>query len=249
MLHGCGQDAERFARSTRMHRLAAVDRFLVLYPEQERLANPQGCWNWFEMRSGRALSEAASIIAAIDQACTVHGADPTRVAIAGLSAGASMAALLAACYPQRFKAVAMHSGVGPGAAYSTATALSAMHGRRSPGPLPKTEGAEPPPPLLVIQGTADHIVNAANAHAAAQQWAEAWDAEATEPRTLQRGARYLMTQTDFKHDGRVVVSLCEVEGLGHAWSGGATGQSFSEPKGPGASRLIWAFAQRQFRRG
>ena len=54
MLHGCGQDAKSFAISTRMNRIAARQRFAVLYPEQDRLANAQGCWNWFDTRSGRA---------------------------------------------------------------------------------------------------------------------------------------------------------------------------------------------------
>jgi poly(3-hydroxybutyrate) depolymerase len=54
MLHGCGQDAKTFAASTRMNVVAARERFLVLYPEQDRLSNANGCWNWFETRSGRA---------------------------------------------------------------------------------------------------------------------------------------------------------------------------------------------------
>ena len=37
MLHGCGQDANSFAASTRMNRIAMRERFLVLYPEQDRL--------------------------------------------------------------------------------------------------------------------------------------------------------------------------------------------------------------------
>ena len=45
MLHGCGQDANTFAASTRMNRVAMRERFLVLYPEQDRLANAHGCWN------------------------------------------------------------------------------------------------------------------------------------------------------------------------------------------------------------
>jgi poly(3-hydroxybutyrate) depolymerase len=48
MLHGCGQDAKSFANSTRMNAVAARERFLVLYPEQDRLSNAQGCWNWFD---------------------------------------------------------------------------------------------------------------------------------------------------------------------------------------------------------
>jgi poly(3-hydroxybutyrate) depolymerase len=46
MLHGCGQDAQGFAASTRMNLLAVRRRFLVLYPEQDRLSNGQRCWNW-----------------------------------------------------------------------------------------------------------------------------------------------------------------------------------------------------------
>ena len=245
MLHGCGTDAAGFARSTRLHRLAATAGFLVLYPEQDRLANAQGCWNWFETRSGRAFSEAASIVGAIEQVCTRHGADPARVAVAGLSAGASMAALLATRYPQRFKAIAMHSGIAPGAAHSSATALGAMQGRRKPTPLPVTAAGLPP--LLVIQGTADPIVRAGNGRAAAQLWADAMGAQATASRTVHRGKRHPMTVTDFKRKARTLVSLCEVSGLGHAWSGGAAGEPHGDAKGPDASRLIWAFALRQFR--
>ena len=245
MLHGCHQDAAGFAASTRVQRLAARAGFLVLCPEQERLANAQGCWNWFDTRTGRAAAEAASIVAAIDQVCARHGADPARVAVAGFSAGASMAALLAQRYPQRVRAVAMHSGVAPGAAHSTASALSAMQGRRRPAPLPTDAPALPP--LLVIQGGADPIVNQRNGRAAAQWWADAAGAAETAPRSVQRGARRAATVTDFKSRSRVAATLCEVPGLGHAWSGGAAGQAYGDPKGPDAARLVWAFAARCFR--
>jgi hypothetical protein len=56
-----------------------------------------------------------------------------------------------------------------------------------------------------------------------------------------------MVVTDFKRRGTTVASLIEVHVLGHAWSGGAAGQRFSDPLGPDASRLVWAFAARQFR--
>ena len=160
MLHGCQQDAQTFAASTRMNLLAARERCLVLYPEQSRLANPMGCWNWFDTQTGRAFSEAAWIMAAIDQTCARHGADSQRVAVAGLSAGASMAALLGTRYPQRFKAVVMHSGVPPGMATSAAYAVDAMRGRH-PGEVPPQAPGDVKacwPPLLVIHGDADRIV-------------------------------------------------------------------------------------------
>jgi poly(hydroxyalkanoate) depolymerase family esterase len=251
MLHGCGQDAESFAASTRMNAIAARERFLVLYPEQDKLSNAQGCWNWFATRSGRARGEVAAILSAIDQACVLYRADRTRVAVAGLSAGASMAALLAVAHPARFAAVAMHSGVGPGMASSSATALAAMQGRRRATPIQVAEG-EALPPLLVIQGTQDRIVAPSNGPAAVASWVAAGDAasgtpaRAAAPRRVRRGQRHAMDVTDFKRRGRLVATLVEVAGLGHAWSGGAARQAFSDPSGPAASRLIWAFAARQF---
>jgi len=244
LLHGCDQDATSAARSTRIGSLAAREGFIVLCPEQDRLANPHGCWNWFEMRSGRAAREAASIIAAIDQACALHGADPARVAVAGLSAGASMAALLGASHPDRFGAVAMHSGVAPGAASSAAGAMRAMRGHGTPPALPTTPAL---PPLLVLHGTRDSVVAPANGRIAAHWWATAAAATPTAMRKLQRGQRYPMVVTDFRAASRIAVTLCEIDGLAHAWSGGAASQPYGDAKGPDATRLIWAFATRAFK--
>jgi poly(hydroxyalkanoate) depolymerase family esterase len=254
MLHGCAQTGRDFALSTRMNLLAARERFFVLYPEQDRLANPQGCWNWYDRRSGKADAEAATLMAAVDQACVFHQVDRDRIAVAGLSAGASMAALLATRYPLRFKAVAMHSGVAPGAAKSPATALGAMRGRHAPPILAtavgKAVGAAAVfatlPPLLVLHGDDDVVVSASNAARTAAVWAMATAARPCTQRKLKRGNRHAMRVTDYKHKGRTLVSLCEVEGLAHAWSGGSPRLPFSDAAGPSATRLVWAFASKQF---
>lgn len=249
LLHGCGQDAEGFARSTRMNRVAIRERFFVLYPEQGRLANAQRCWNWFDTDNGRAYSEAALIVTAIDQACMLQPVDSARVAVAGLSAGASMAALLASRYPDRFKALVMHSGIAPGTAHSAFTALGAMRGKRTTAPLSARPGAKQAhwPALLVIHGEADIAVSPHNAGSAVVSWTEAAGARPGQPRQVQRGKRYPMSVTDFKHRGDLMATLVMVSGLGHAWSGGAAGQLHSDARGPDASRMAWAFAARQFR--
>lgn len=267
MLHGCGQTGRDLAVSTRMNRLAARERFLVLYPEQERMANAHGCWNWFERRSGKADAEAATLLAAVDKVALRYPVDLGRVAVAGLSAGASMAVLMAALYPSRFCAVVMHSGVAPGTAESSGTALVAMQGRREAflPDLPPVDAealavataataagpraaaaARHLPPLLVVHGDADGVVSLRNATAAAALWADALGARAGPVRTLQRGQRYAMRVTDFKARGRTVVTLREVHGLAHAWSGGAASLPYSDPDGPDASALVWAFVARQF---
>jgi len=256
MLHGCGQTGRDFAASTRMNALAVRQRFLVLYPEQDRIAHPQGCWNWYERRSGKADAEAATLMAAVDQACMLYPVDRDRVAVVGLSAGASMAALLATRYANRFRAVVMHSGVAPGAAKSSATALGAMRGQHVP-PMPvtavgKAMGAAAVfttlSPMLVLHGDADAVVAPSNAVSSAAVWAAAVGAHAGLPRDLQRGQRRTMRVTDFKRQGRTVVTLCEIAGLGHSWSGGARGLLFSDPLGPDATRMAWAFAAAQFKR-
>ena len=286
MLHGCGQTGRDIAALSHMNLLAARERFLVLYPEQERLANAHGCWNWFDLRKGKTDAEAATLLAAIDLVARRQPVDLGRVAVAGLSAGASMAVWMAAQYPERFRAVAMHSGVAPGTAESSATALVAMQGRReahlpdpaTPAPSDHKQAVSakarplkaaasagagvaggpraaqkptpvPPralPPLLVIHGDADGVVSLRNASATAVLWADAMGASAGPARTLQRGQRHAMQVTDFKARGRTVVTLREVKGLAHAWSGGAAGFAFSDPAGPDASALVWAFAARQF---
>jgi poly(hydroxyalkanoate) depolymerase family esterase len=251
MLHGCGQDAKSFAQSTRMNAVAARERFLVLYPEQDRLANAQGCWNWFDTRSGRAYGEVELILRAIDQVCLLYGGDRSRVAVAGLSAGASMAALLVTRHPTRFKAVMMHSGIPPGMAHSSSSAMGAMRGVRAATPLPAASLAMSAhwPPLMVIHGSADRVVAASNAQAAVRVWAGAAGARAVEGRSVQRGKRYPMTVTDFKLGRSTVATLVEVQRLGHAWSGGAAKRAYSDGAGPDASRMMWAFAARRFAPG
>ncbi|MDM0046089.1 PHB depolymerase family esterase [Variovorax dokdonensis] len=255
MLHGCGQTGRALAISTRMNRLAARERFLVLYPEQDRMANAHGCWNWFERRSGKAEAELATLMAALDQVQMLYPVDRDRVALAGLSAGASMAVLMATRHPLRFHAVAAHSGVAPGAAGSAGGAIGAMRGRNLPAVLPtavgKAIGAAAHftllPPLLVLHGDADHVVAHANAGNLASVWATATGARPLAPRALQRGQRRPALVTEFRRDKRTMVRLVDVEGLGHAWSGGLGSQAFSDPRGPDATRMIWAFAQRAFR--
>ena len=250
MLHGCHQDGRSFAASTRMNVVAARERFLVLYPEQDLLSNSQGCWNWFDTKSGRAYGEAALIMRAIDQVCILYAADRDRIGIAGLSAGASMAALIVTRYPDCFKAVTMHSGIPPGTAHSSLSAVGAMHGQRSTKPLPAGPGTTgvPWPPLLVIHGGSDPVVSSRNGRAAVQIWADAAGAAPGCGRDVKRGQRHPMHLIDFKRRGITVATLVEVERLAHAWSGGAANEHFSDRKGPDASRMAWAFTAKQFSR-
>ena len=138
----------------------------------------------------------------------------------------------------------MHSGIATGVAHSSATAIMAMRGRRvTAAPLRVDQHLGV---LLVIQGHNDGVVAPVNGSEAARQWAAQRGAVPSTQRIVRSGARYPMTTTDYSSHGQLVVSLCEINGLGHAWSGGAAGHAYSDPKGPDASNMIWTFATRQF---
>jgi poly(3-hydroxybutyrate) depolymerase len=165
-----------------------------------------------------------------------------------MSAGASMAALLVARHPARFKAITMHSGIPPGTANSSISAVGAMYGQRATKPLPSGPATlgSPLPPLMVIHGDDDAVVAQGNGRAAAQVWADAAGAVSGARRTVQRGQRHPMQITDFKRRGVTMAKLIEVGRLAHAWSGGALNERYSDRDGPDASRMIWAFSAKQF---
>lgn len=81
----------------------------------------------------------------------------------------------------------------------------------------------------------------------AQLWADSVGATGGALRPVQRGQRYPMNATDFKHGRRTVATRVDVDRLGHAWSGGAARLPFSDAQGPDASRVAWAFVSWQFR--
>ena len=100
----------------------------------------------------------------------------------------------------------------------------------------------------MIQGGQDRVVAPRNGAAAALAWAQAAQALPGAARAVQRGKRHAMRVTDYRVRQRTMATLVEIPALGHAWSGGAATQAYGDPDGPDASRLVWAFAQRQFAR-
>ena len=112
MLHGCGQDPDVFAHDTRMNALADVETFLVVYPEQSATHNRRKCWNWFDpAHQTRAAGEPAEIVAIVDAVSAEFPVDQDRIYVAGLSAGAAMAVVLGATYPDRFAAIGVCAGL------------------------------------------------------------------------------------------------------------------------------------------
>src|SRR5881275_2760700 len=127
MLHGCTQSPDDFARGTRMNQLAEEEGYYVVYPAQSARDNPTKCWNWFRPSDQcRDRGEPAIIADLTRHVVRAHGLDPARVYVAGLSAGAAMAVILARIYPDIYAAAGIHSGLPYGSAHDVPSAFAAM---------------------------------------------------------------------------------------------------------------------------
>jgi poly(hydroxyalkanoate) depolymerase family esterase len=238
MLHGCTQDPDDFATGTRMNDVAEEQTFLVAYPRQPQSANMQKCWNWFNAEDQRHGSGEPSLIAGIaTQVVDEFSADPARVYVAGLSAGGAAAAIMAATYPDIFAAVGVHSGLACGAARDMPSAFAAMGG----GGTIRQRGKGRIVPTIVFHGDADRTVNPCNSdHVIAQSSQDTAMAKTVTHGETPGGMAYSRTvQRDAT--GTQVLEQWVLHGAGHAWSGGSVSGSYTDPRGPDASREMVRF--------
>lgn len=221
VLHGCTQTAAGYDHAAGWSRLADVNGFALLFPEQQPANNPNRCFNWFEPGdTRRGAGEVASIIAMIERMVADRALDPSKVFVTGLSAGGAMAGALLATHPDRFAAGAIIAGLPFGCADAVPAALAAMRG----GPLAeagqlgdRVRAAAPGggrwPRVSIWHGDADRTVAPVNADALVRQWRNVHGLDAApahtdlidgHPRRVWHGA-----------DRRVLVEDIRISGMGH----------------------------------
>jgi len=265
LLHGCRLDAEHMAAISGMNDVAEANRFLVVYPEQSRRANLLRCWNWFRPEhQERGAGEPSILAAVVGQIRSTYNVDPDRVYVAGVSAGAAMATILAATYPDLFAALAVLAGAEFKAASSTSEGFAVM---KRGGPDPTRQGQlafevmrsgfaqakRRRMPLIVFHGTADDRVAPVNADQVIAQWGKTNACLAVEhsetgfsltERVISSevpGGYAYRKHVYLEHDSRLLMEKWLVRGLGHAWSGSPKPSKYGDPKGPNASAEIWRF--------
>jgi poly(hydroxyalkanoate) depolymerase family esterase len=242
MLHGCTQNPDDFAVGTGMNRLAEERGFIVAYPEQPASANLSACWNWFHVAHQTRGEGEPAILAGVTRAVMAEFAvDPARVYVAGLSAGGAMAAVLSATYPELYAAAGVHSGLAHGAAADLPSALAAMRGSKTP-PAPGTRLAKGRVRTIVFHGANDKMVHPSNATAILAD-ARAGLADPAQESILDGAAAGRTYRRTLFVDDRGVPQAEHwvIDGLGHAWSGGSPEGSFTDARGPDASREMLRF--------
>lgn len=244
MLHGCTQSPNDFAAGTRMNDLAEERMFFVAYPAQAKSANASRCWNWFKAGDQERDKGEPSLIAGITrQIMRDFPVEPGRVYIAGFSAGGAAAAIMGATYPDLYAAIGVHSGLACGVASDIPSAFAAMRQGRFPAGdgLQWRDRSGGAVPTIVFHGDHDTIVNPLNGD---QVIAQAKAAEVLRT-TVSHGeapGKIRFTRIVQADDGgRPMLEQWVLHDAGHAWSGGSPAGSFTEPRGPDASREMIRF--------
>ncbi len=265
MLHGCTQDADQFKNETQMNQQADDHGFVVIYPEQSSSRHSNNCWQWFnDQNTTRGNGEVAIIKGMVDQVKSNHSIDGDNVFAAGLSAGAAMVPNLVVEYSDVFSSGAVHSGLHYEVAESEQpNALLAMYNcSHDTGPVAagdkaynrmQDHSAVQNQKFTVWHGKDDTTVDPCNADKVAERSTVTYDW--TDNGSDDGSTDYSADQTTSDcsatdcveiyeyHDssGETVVKKNLVSGMGHAWSGGASGGEYTNPDGPNASERIWNF--------
>jgi poly(hydroxyalkanoate) depolymerase family esterase len=238
MLHGCTQSPDDFAAGTQMNELAEEQTFLVAYPAQAQSANVSKCWNWFNAADQQRDRGEPSLIAGITrQIMRDFSVEPGRVYVAGLSAGGAAAAIMASAYPDLYAAVGVHSGLACGAARDMPSAFAAMR----QGGAPQNGGAKQPVPTIVFHGDRDTTVNPVNGDQVIAQSKAGSDLRSTVSRGQTPGGISYTRTIACDDSGHPMLEHWVLHGAGHAWSGGSPAGSYTEPRGPNASREMMRF--------
>ena len=237
MLHGCTQTPEDFAAGTGMNALAEEFGCLIAYPAQPSGANAQKCWNWYRPEDQARDRGEPALIAGLTRAIwRENKADPARTYIAGLSAGGAAAVVMAVAYPDIFSAVGVHSGLPVGSAQDIPSAFAAMRSGSKGKPLQSVV------PTIVFHGLADSTVHPDNGTAVMSQALHAMPGlRATTRQGIVDGGNRYRTTAHHHADGRSLAEHWQIEGAGHAWAGGQSSGSYTDPNGPDASRQMVRF--------
>ncbi len=266
LLHGCKQTPDIILKGTGLEKMALQKNFLILAPEQSLIYNMDHCWNWFlsSQQERNSVSEMAQIMDALELVKHTYKVDGQKVFVAGMSAGGVMAHNLAACYPDVFKGVAIHSGLSYKIAESLneAQTVLTIQDQKSPEYMGKSAaacaahyGSHQLSRFLMIHGSLDPRVNAVHSEIISKTNQVWWDFEddgrrnhsqepAIKRSMLPSHPAYSVVKTEKTYKLRQMIEQkIIINGMVHAWGGGVPVTENFDPKAPSSSQFILNFFQ------
>ena len=241
MLHGCTQSPDDFAAGTRMNFIAEEQNCFVVYPAQPSEANQAKCWNWFRTADQQRGRGEPSLIAGITrQIMQDYSVDPKRVYVGGLSAGAAAAAIMGATYNDLYAAVGIHSGLACGVATDLPSAFVAMRQGRGSDHKAIANGGSPVP-TIIFHGDRDATVHPNNGGQILEQSVRTMSTQKKVQRGQVHGGHAYTRTIHSDASGRGMLEHWSIHGAGHAWSGGSPAGSYTDPRGPDATREMLRF--------
>jgi poly(hydroxyalkanoate) depolymerase family esterase len=263
-LHGCTQTADSYRQLSGWDAEGESKGFIVLFPQQSSSRNSEECWNWFEQADmERGSGEPLIITGMVTAAEKKYSVDSQRVYVAGFSAGAAMANVMGATYPDMFAAV----GSGSGCEYNGLPCLG------NGGPDPSQTGQQAYQamgsyarvmPAIIFQGSSDDIVAPQNGQQIAQEWQTTdnyvLSGSANGPVSTSTGptdpnnpfgfggsnsgytkSYWGDSKSSDPSQADDLIEYWEIQGMNHAWSGGNASQQYSYPSGPNETDAMWSF--------
>jgi poly(hydroxyalkanoate) depolymerase family esterase len=240
MLHGCTQSPDDFAAGTRMNFMAEEQNCLVVYPAQPSQANQAKCWNWFRSADQQRGRGEPSLIAGITrQIMDEYSVDRKRIYVGGLSAGAAAASIMGATYHDLYAAIGIHSGLACGVATDLPSALVAM--RQGGSGHKAISGDRPPVPTIVFHGDRDTTVHPNNGDQILEQSVRTMRTQKLVHRGQVPGGHSYTRTILSDASGGGMLEHWNIHGAGHAWAGGSAAGSYTDPRGPDATREMLRF--------
>ena len=237
---------------SRFSHIADTRGFIVIYPQ----GTPGSVWCFGDPEHQLRGSGEPSLLAGVtDAVIRKYGADAKRVHVAGASAGAAMAVIMAVTYPDVFAALCSIAG-GEYAAHLLAPGPEQI----TPVETARLAYAQMGPrarqvPALIIQGDADTIVPPLFAERLVTHWAaiddlavdgqidgDVDDELETRQRVVNPGDHpYVKSVYTATKDKEPLIEKYLIEGLRHQWPRGGGSGALADPMGPDISTIIWDF--------
>lgn len=251
VLHGCKQTHLDIRAISGFDEIADRERFIVVYPFITRylgLRN-KNCWGWwyrFHSRSGNGeVEDLRRIIEQVQEEFTI---DPDRIHITGLSSGAGMSVAALVAHGKLFASGASVAGVAYG---ESARAVRISHfltvkyhtlAKTVTRMKAQLKGKGKLAPLLIVQSLQDKTVELQAALNLRDSWLTIKRARKEQPDPIISSSQNIEWYYRRYERGNAVTPLetLLVEKLEHGWIGGNEG-SFSDPRGPNISEMIWLF--------